>query len=212
MASVTAQIQVHSRQLTSADAGALLADVESSPFFQPTAVLETDFSNRYNLAGSALAAAADTIRFLFTPLNSIDNMVWIPYAMHGVAVCTAGIGGFTGFWQDTACYSINKPGDEDYPWDSVTMDAVRLAYNGTALIQMQTVNPDWHAWPPVPAVAEGATQTERALGGLSLTVGTYDAATEAATSLFFDCRWLGFPRGSERNSGYYTPRMYMNPN
>lgn len=211
MADAAQIVQLFARPLTTGDAAGLLADVEPTGFFQPTMILETDIDDAVDLSATGLTTAGDSYECTFAPDNDYPEIAWYPIAMRGQF--SSGGNNMASFWETEASYTVSGVNPEIWTWDAFSLDTQRVIQNVAGnQIFMQTANPVFHGMPPRPTVCDGGSIALNQLGGFSLTVQTFSAAVLAALTFRVDARWLGFPRASIRSAGFYTPRMFFQPN
>jgi hypothetical protein len=213
MGATTTIATLSTRPLTTGDAGALQADILPASFWQPTMLLERNMEDAIDLASAGLGAAGDIWRVILSPPSAIDNVIFYPIAFRFTLKARGATppAGFPALFETAASFCVEGP--TNYNWDTVTLDAAQSLFDSPSTIYWnQNGNPRWHAFPPKPILADSTSVASNAVGGIQLTIDTWDATAAALVDLHVDARWLGFPRPVERSAGFYTPRMYFNPN
>jgi hypothetical protein len=212
MADISGTLLLKPRPLITGDAAGLLADVDPEFAWQPTHVLETDIDGTsMAVSSSGLAASGDHWYVRVAPPSDMTNLVFYPIAFRATLLCSD-TAGFDDLFELAGGFSINPPQSKSWNWDYVALDPVMVGYDGSSTFKWQNINPTWHGFPIRPATANGGSSTANALGGFQLQVKTWDATAAASCSLRIDARWLGFPQPVTRSAGFYTPRLYFNPN
>lgn len=204
MADETSQAILIPRPLISADAAALTADIIPRTFWEATFVLQRDFSIAIESAGT-LSADDDIWTILLSPPSPMPNYVFYPIAMRAVLKMTRFSLGTYLLWKDEACFSVDMRGNTEYTFDAVDLAAQR----DTDGFTLQQINPDFHAYPPVPGIARETAIADNALAGFALQIKTFDQTAMDATDLHIDCRFLAFPEAVTRSAGFYLPRQYF---
>lgn len=212
MADITTVKLLTPRPLVTGDAGGLKASVDPRGYFQPTMLLETDVSTGTTVSTSGLAADGDVWDIRFAPPSAIPNVVFYPIALRMSIVASGEPAGFDAQFADEGMYSITPPYGADWGWDNFSLENVGLIWQGSQLNKVRSGNPVWKAFPPRPQILSSDTVSENALGGIQITIGTWNATAAANSKLHVDARWVGFPEPVTRSAGYYTPRLFFNPN
>jgi len=202
---------LQARPLTTGDAGGLTADVIPEAMYQPTMVLEADWDNGINVSGTSLSASGDIWNVVFGPASSVPNIVFYPISLKFTLLCDS-TAAFASLFDTDAGFSISAPYNRNFVWQTVTLDTPKLGYAGAAEFYWQSGSPIFASYPPPPEAADVGVTAQDAVGGIQLTIDTWDATAAAATSLYVDARWLGFPRNAIRSGGFYTPRLFSTPN
>jgi len=205
----TTLVVLNPRALVSGDAAGLLASIDASTLFQPSMLLETDFTTAIALSGT-ISGDADIWRVLFAPPSKIPNTVFYPIAFRMTMVSTKAA--FTALWALPALFSVDKETDGSHVYDDFTMGPYGIVFDGSGEVQFLSGNPVFHAYPTRPLSTVSDVIAENAVGALNLTIATFDATAAGDMALHVDARWLGFPRPVVRNAGFYTPRLFFKTN
>ena len=194
------------RPLRSSDAAALRADIVPRAFWEPSFLLERDFSD--DIAGSAtgLTTTDDVWEIVLSPPSDMPNYIFYLIAMRAVVHSGGGVAAdFDAFFDTAAGFSIGPEVAADFAWDAVDMSSMRSIIGGN----FKAVNPIFHGFPATPVSARTGAVGTNALGGFAFTVGTFNAAALAALVVNIDARWLAFPEAVVRSAGFYNPRMFF---
>ncbi len=203
MASVRSIVTLRVEPLTTIDASGLTSTILPKVLIQPSMVVRTDPDTAVSLI--PVAAVNDVWRVDFSVPSDMPDYTFLPISLLGSFVGTT----FTSdFWNVNAAYAITPPQAREQAFQSFTLGAGRLGFDGAANFIFQSAAPVFQGYPPFPVETGGAAFV---IGALSFVCAVFDAATAAATSLFVDARWLAFPRATTQNAAYYMPRLGFNP-
>lgn len=208
MANLTSIVLANPRGLMADDGGAVDAAVTAFPDWQPTQVLETDFSAVLGTTG--LAAAGDLWHITVCPPSAIPGQLFYPIA-HRLQIRCNDDANFDALFAATAAYSINPTFGKYETWTHCALDAVVRVYDSTTTLRVRTLNPEFHGFPVRANGTSSATVAQNALAGFCLEIGTWDATAAAATIVCVDTRFLGFSVNVDKSAGFYMPRQYFTP-
>jgi len=201
------------RPLQVSDAAGLEASILPKDLWQPTQIAESNFQAQSLISGTSLSADGDIWRILFSPPSATPDTVWYPIGlkisiMSGSASIV--VADFDALFELSALFAIENPFENRGSWHDFTLFAPTVGYDGTEFV-LYTGAPAFSAYPPRLSTALSSVPAEDALGGVQLTVKTWNGTAAALSFVHVDVRYLGYPRPSLLSGGLYTPRTFFKP-